>query len=164
MARVRLAILLAALASAEGCDRTSVAPAVTTPTGWTTATVSACCTVALPAGATLTALSDPVDDPTYRIAGTDFDGLMTITGMGASLPRQTAGTDYFQQQVSIDGRKALTASYNATDGSALAERRYLVWSFKGDNDGRGLNLILSMSCRGAGCAVFEPMYASLKRI
>lgn len=164
MARVKLALVLAALAAAAGCERASVAPAVTTPAGWTTATVPGCCTVALPAGATLTVLPDPVDDPTYRIAGTDFDVLMTMTAMGSSLPPQTTGTAHFQQQVSIDGRKALTASYKLTDGSALAERRYLVWSFKGDNDGRGLNLILSMSCKMAGCTVFEPMYASLKRI
>lgn len=140
------------------CSPSTPQPKV--PTGWKSVGIPSCCTVAVPPGAVLEAGKDPVDDPVFLLRGPDFEGLFTVTRRGSTLPIASSGANYRAEQLTLDGRKAGMASYYVVD-SRYPERRSLLWTFSGRNDGSGRNLVLDLSCRQRGCDVFGPMIRSL---
>jgi hypothetical protein len=83
-----------------------------------------------------------------------------VTGRGSALPIASSGTNYKADQLTLDGRPAGVASYRVADPN-YPERRSLLWTFAGRNDGSGKNLVLDLSCKETGCAVFLPMIGSL---
>lgn len=167
MGRVKAGCLIAAVLALPGCqqqkDTTADKAASSLPSDWATRNIPGCCLVAIPPNANFSELPDRIDDPTYRIQGEGFEALLTVTSMGTGLPPKSSGSAFTERELIIDGRKAKTATFSALDRSDLSERRHLVWTFKGENDGRGSNLVVTMMCKPAACAVFEPMVASLKR-
>jgi hypothetical protein len=124
------------------------APQPEVPAGWKSVGIPSCCTVAIPSDATLKAGKDPVDDPVFLLRGPGYEGMFTVTGRGSALP------------IASDGRPAGVASYRVADPN-YPERRSLLWTFAGRNDGSGKNLVLDLSCKETGCAVFLPMIGSL---
>ena len=136
------------------------APQPEVPAGWKSVGIPSCCTVAIPSDATLKAGKDPVDDPVFLLRGPGYEGMFTVTGRGSALPIASSGTNYKAEQLTLDGRPAGVASYRVADPN-YPERRSLLWTFAGRNDGSGKNLVLDLSCKETGCAVFLPMIGSL---
>lgn len=166
MARVRnWACVIGCLALASGCgqdDRSKVSAESTK--GWARTEIPDCCSIALPPGATLAAMPNPIDDFSYKLDGQRFDGLLTITRMGSSLPILDRTVQVSRQNVMIDSREAVSASYSAGAKELRSERRYLVWTFEGRNDGTGHNLVLSFSCEPEVCSEFSEIIKSLRRV
>jgi hypothetical protein len=154
---VRLATGLSLLAA---CSPN--APQSRGPNGWTTKTIPNCCTLAIPPGATITAGQNPTDDPVYLLNGSGFVGLFSVTSRGGGVPLPGSGENYKTADFKVDDAPANTASYRVSDPK-YPDRRNLVWTFKGINNGTGRNLLLELSCKDPSCAVFDPMVRSLKK-
>lgn len=153
----RSATVLSLLAS---CSPEASQPRV--PNGWTAKTIPDCCTVAVPPGATITVGQNPTDDPAYLLNGSGFAGMLSITSRGGGVPLPGSGQDYKVADLVIDGAAASIASYRVPDPK-YPDRRNLVWTFRGVNNGTGRNLLMYISCKGRGCEVFDPMVRSLRR-
>lgn len=138
------------------------APRSRVPNGWTTNAIPNCCTVALPPGATITPGQNPTDDPVYLLNGSGFAGIFSVTSRGGGVPLPGSGQNYRAIDFKIDGASASTASYRVPDPK-YPDRRNLVWTFSGVNDGTGKNLLLELSCKDATCTVFDPLVHSLAR-
>jgi hypothetical protein len=156
---MRRAVILGFLALA-GCSGGSPQPRLSQ--GWSAGVVEGCCSIGIPPGAKLAPVADSIDDPVTLLRGSDFEAMITVTSMGTGLPLPSSGTDYRTATRALDGHEARIASFVAPDASdRLPQKRHLVWTFEGRNDGTGRTLVMSFACRQEGCAVFEPLIASL---
>jgi hypothetical protein len=122
--------------------------------------VDACCSVGVPPGARIEEVVGEIDDPATTLSGPSYEALFSVTGMATGLPHPTSGTRYSTTERMIDGLPAQVAAYEVA-GDALPQKRFLVWTFAGANNGTGQNLLISFACRGAGCELFEPLIGSL---
>lgn len=136
-------------------------PQPESPEGWAVKELPSCCRISIPADATLIAGENLIDNAGYELKGQDFEGLFIVTQMATGLPPASSGAGYKAATFVLDRRTARTASYTVAN-SPLPERRRLLWTFSGRDDGHGENLILDFSCRGSGCEVFTPMIRSLQ--
>lgn len=134
-----------------------------TPDGWKRVEVDDCCSIALPSGSTLKPLADPIDDSSFQIDGDGYKGVLTITRMGSGIGPPEQGSTVSTQTLEINGRPARLASYVPTDKSQPSERRLLLWTFEGNNDGTGRNLILDVVCSAEACEQFGTIAESLRR-
>lgn len=157
---MRLALGLMAIALSGCAEDPAQAPLL--PPGWTLGEVEACCSVGVPPGARIEEVAGEIDDPATILSGPSFDALFSVTAMATGLPHPTSGTGYSTSERMIDGLPAQIAAYEVA-GDPLPQKRFLVWTFAGDNDGTGRSLLISFACREAGCDLFEPLVRSLGR-
>lgn len=132
-----------------------------TPEGWVTRQIPNCCEVSLPREASFSVPANLIDSDVADIQGPGFRGMFTVTQMGSGVLPATSGRDYNTSALQLDGRQARTASYSVED-AVFPERRHLLWTFDGVNNGTGKNLILDLSCKQSSCDVFFPIVRSLK--
>lgn len=158
---MRIATALFGFMVLTGCSGGSSQPRL--PDGWSSGTISGCCTIGVPPGATLKSAADAIDDPVMLLRGPNFEAMITLTTMGAGLPPASSGSGYKSSKRQIDGREAEIAAFTAVPSRMpLPETRYMLWKIKEPNDGTGQSLIVNFSCHDKGCGTFEPLISSLR--
>lgn len=118
--------------------------------------------MALPPGTSLTEMPDAIDDPALQLEGHGFQGLVAVTHMGGALPHAPPGMTAHIRDVRVDGKPGQLGIYNWNERPRSEERRALLWTFEGQNDGTGKSLVIDATCFAQGCQLFVKIVDSLE--
>ena len=144
------------LLAAASCGTDSPVP----PAGWERADISGCCTLHLPPGSRVTAMPDPIDNPSYRIGGKGFEGVVYVQASAAAPPIATASASFSTREIKIDGRRAWLTSF-VEAGPPAGQKRILDWSTGHEAGKPGESLHGEFSCEPGACATLETALQTL---